>query len=129
EFETFKKEGCVNNMEINFTAKDGMAIPILLNSKAVYDKDGKFSHSISTIYNFTARKKLDNELVLARREAENARILKQLFMTNMSHEIRTPLNAILGFANLLGGTKIPSELKEYTQAIQVSGSNLLSIVN
>jgi PAS domain S-box-containing protein len=129
EFETFKKEGCVRNMEFNFTAKDGMAIPILLNSKAVYDKDGQFLHSISTIYNFTERKKLENELVLARREAENARILKQLFMTNMSHEIRTPLNAILGFSNLLGGTKIPSELKEYTQAIQVSGSNLLSIVN
>lgn len=95
----------------------------------MYDCDGNFTHSISTVYNFTERKKLEVELVAARQEAENAKRLKQLFMANMSHEIRTPLNAILGFSNLLVSARIDPELKEYVQSIQISSINLLSIVN
>ena len=128
-FNNLKVQGSVKNIELNLMTKSNEVVPVLFNSKAIYDATGNFSHSISTVYNFTERKKLEDDLIAARQEAENANRLKQLFMANMSHEIRTPLNAIIGFGNLLGRSEQPPNLREYIQSIQISGNNLLAIVN
>ena len=127
--EQFVREGYLENVEMNLMTKSGEVIPCLFNAKAVYHADGSFSHSISTIYNFSERKKLENQLVAAREEAEHANHMKQLFMANMSHEIRTPLNAIIGFSNLLARAELPSHQHEYVEHIQTSGKSLLGIVN
>jgi PAS domain S-box-containing protein len=127
--EDFKKQGEVNNVEYTMISKDRQHIPALITSKILLDEAGNFERSITMVYNFTDRKKLEDDLIAAREEAENARRLKQLFMANMSHEIRTPLNAIIGFANLLSRASLAKNLKEYVQSIQISGTNLLAIVN
>ncbi len=41
------------------------------------------------------------ELEAARRQAEDATRMKDLFLATMSHELRTPLNAIIGFLHLM----------------------------
>ncbi len=43
----------------------------------------------------------EQELVRARKHAENAYRAKSEFLANMSHEIRTPMNGVLGFVDLL----------------------------
>lgn len=40
-------------------------------------------------------------LDLARREAEEATRMKDMFLATMSHELRTPLNAMIGFLHLM----------------------------
>lgn len=127
--EIFIRDGYVTNLELNLITRTGERIPALFNSKAIYHADGSFSHSISTVYNFSERKELEKQLISARQEAEHANHMKQLFMANMSHEIRTPLNAIIGFTNLLARAELPVALLEYVENIQVSGANLLGIVN
>ena len=54
---------------------------------------------------------------------------KDLFLANMSHEIRTPLNGIVGFTQLLRGTSLDDDQKEFINVIENSSDNLLSIVN
>ena len=75
------------------------------------------------------REKLEKELIITQKKAEDAAIIKEQFMANMSHEIRTPLNAIIGFNHRLNKTKLDDEQKEYANAVQSSGENLLAIVN
>ncbi len=75
------------------------------------------------------RQKLEQELVIAQKKAQDAAIVKEQFMANMSHEIRTPMNAIIGFNNRLMKTNLTAEQKDFVFAVQSSGENLLTIVN
>ena len=45
-------------------------------------------------------KRMNTEMDAARKEAEQANMAKQDFLSSMSHDIRTPMNAIIGFTNL-----------------------------
>lgn len=75
------------------------------------------------------RQTLEKELIITKKKAEDAAVIKEQFMANMSHEIRTPMNAIIGFNNRLSKTPLNPEQKEYVSAVQSSGENLLTIVN
>ncbi|MEO9004949.1 MAG: response regulator [Ginsengibacter sp.] len=63
-----------------------------------------------------------------KKERESAEV-KEKFLANMSHEIRTPMNAIIGFTYLLQRKELDEESKEYVDAMQKSGENLLAIIN
>lgn len=75
------------------------------------------------------RERLEQKLIIAQKNAEEAANIKQQFMANMSHEIRTPMNAIIGFNDRLSKTSLDEIQKEYVSAVKTSGENLLSIVN
>lgn len=75
------------------------------------------------------REKLEEELIIAQKKAENAAVIKEQFMANMSHEIRTPMNAIIGFNKRLIKTKLDDEQREYVSNVQSAGENLLAIIN
>lgn len=74
--------------------------------------------------------KLNEELIISRRQAEESEKMKTAFFSNMSHEIRTPMNGILGFSKLLLDPDTTEEERmEYSRIIATSGNRLLHIVN
>lgn len=75
------------------------------------------------------RTKLESELRVAKKQAEDNANTKEQFMANVSHEIRTPMNAILGFSTLLNKTRLDKDQNYYLNAIRTSSSNLLNIIN
>ena len=61
--------------------------------------------------------------------ADDANRAKSGFMAMISHEIRTPMNAVLGFADLLGETRLDATQKRYIAGIADSGTHLLALIN
>ncbi len=54
---------------------------------------------------------------------------KSAFLAKMSHEIRTPINAILGMNTMILRDSRDSNIRNYSQNIENSGKNLLSLIN
>lgn len=69
------------------------------------------------------------QLEASRQAALTAAKAKSAFLATMSHEIRTPLNGVLGMATLLEETNLTPEQKDYLRTMQVSGDQLLNIIN
>lgn len=62
-------------------------------------------------------------------EARRANAAKSRFLATMSHELRSPLNGIIGMSELLRGTRMGAEQREYAEVIQASAQTLLLLVD
>jgi signal transduction histidine kinase len=82
------------------------------------------------LYFIRSRAKVLKEREHTLKKAEDVNRAKDSFLANMSHELRTPLNAIIGFSQILMAKKdTPQNVKDIVEKIQLSGKNLLSLVN
>jgi signal transduction histidine kinase/CheY-like chemotaxis protein len=78
------------------------------------------------------RKQTQDELLGAKRAAEDASRAKSAFLANMSHELRTPLNAIIGYSEM-----VEEEIQDFgriekiddVRKIHSAGKHLLALIN
>ena len=78
------------------------------------------------------RRRVEEELRVAKIVAEEANSIKATFLANLSHELRTPLNAIIGFSEIIRdemyGVDSREKYQEYASDIHENGQHLLSLI-
>jgi signal transduction histidine kinase/CheY-like chemotaxis protein len=80
--------------------------------------------------------RMNRMLILARKEAEEARMLKVQFANAVSHELRSPLNMIIGFSDMMvnspevyGAQPWPPRLMNHILQIYQSSQHLSQLVD
>ncbi len=106
---------------------DGMYL--LLTASLIYDAADQVAGAIESVRDITERKVMEDELVEAKRIADDANKAKSDFLANMSHEIRTPMNAVIGMTHLALKTSLTTKQQDYLNKIQSSANSLLGIIN
>ena len=116
-------------VEILNYRQDGSEFWVELNIVPVANEHGWYTHWVSVQRDVTERKAVEQELKLARDEAQRANRAKSEFLSRMSHELRTPLNAILGFGQLLEMSNPTSFQQESITHVLRGGRHLLGLIN
>jgi signal transduction histidine kinase/CheY-like chemotaxis protein len=119
------------SQEISYTllTKNRERIDVFVNSKQHNNEEGEQLFTEIFIFNFPERKKYEQELLKAKKMAEEMSDAKTRFISKVSHEIRTPINAITGVSDLLMSNAVNSEQVELLKTLQFSSNNLLELIN
>lgn len=129
--ETNANDG-VQDIESLVYRKDGENIWVMETLRPI-EEDGRIIGYEGTMSDITRRKKMEQDLIEAKRSSDIASQAKSEFLANMSHELRTPLNSIIGFSEILKdeifGEMGRPEYKEYSQDIHMAGTHLLQVIN
>ncbi|MEO8126687.1 MAG: PAS domain S-box protein [Bryobacteraceae bacterium] len=136
---------CVTPIQVELLnyRKDGTSFWNEMDVVPVADANGAFTHCVALQRDVTERKRIANDIQRYARElkeknqallsavaaARESTELKSRFLANMSHEIRTPMNGIVGMIALLLTTRLTTEQHEYAEAVQLSASSLLVLIN
>ena len=113
---------------IGIEAKGGL-IPLYITIGNV----GTSDNYCVILRDMTPWKKTREELVEAKKQAEESNEQKTEFLARISHEIRTPLNAIIGFSDVMieerFGPIDNERYREYLRDINRSGIHVLDLIN
>ena len=112
-----------------YRRKDGSIIDVELKTVLLRDDAGNPTGMWAIIRDITARKLAEEELRQAKVAADAANTAKSQFLANMSHEIRTPMNGVIGLIELLLGTELSREQREYAELVKLSGKNLVELIS
>jgi two-component system CheB/CheR fusion protein len=125
-----KETGIPYELELMTVRKDGSNGYMWAHGEAVKNNEGKIVGLWGAAQDRSDQKKIELELIKAKKQAESANIHKNYFLANMSHEIRTPMNGVLGFTSLLLEEDPPLETRrKYLQIINRNSEQLLHLID
>jgi PAS domain S-box-containing protein len=125
--QSLAEDGSILDAEIQMVRHDGDVFWVLASFIELEYK-GEPAR-LGCIYDIDRLKQAEDQLRVAKEEAESATEAKSDFVAMVSHEVRTPMNGILGMGRLLLDTTLLPEQRDFAQNVVSSGETLLTILN
>ena len=110
-FPLLKLKSEVEEIYLSLRSKTGADTPVLVNAKRRASGGEEFFNDC-VFMPMRQRNQYEDEILRAKKEAEEAARAKDEFLSVVSHELRTPLNGILGWAQILQTRKPNPETTE-----------------
>jgi PAS domain S-box-containing protein len=126
-FPMLKVQHSVEEIYLALRAKDGRDVPMLLNGRRS-ERDGVFV-SDCVCMRMIQRHEYEEQLLEARKLAEESNAAKAKFLSMMSHDLRTPLTTIDGHAQLLSLESLTPEQRESVHAIRDACRLQMMLIN
>jgi PAS domain S-box-containing protein len=126
------KEGKEWRGEFHNKKKNGEFYWEFASISPLRDLNGTITHFLAIKEDITDRKKIEEELRLAKNHAEVVNRLKSQILASISHELRTPMNSILGISKLLinkSSDNLNEKQIKGLSMINESGEKLLSYID
>jgi PAS domain S-box-containing protein len=98
----------------------------------ILNEKGLVTNFIALKEDITERKRMLEELIVAKEKAEQSDKLKTEFLEQMSHEIRTPMNSIICFTDLLKDDyfeQLTQEFSDILNSISTAGRRIIRTVD
>jgi PAS domain S-box-containing protein len=127
-----KSKGPVRNVELELFTRSGETRVVTWSNIHRFNESGQLVETIGFGTDITEQKKVEQNLKLAAKKAEESNRLKSDFLSVISHELRTPLTVMLGNTPLLTqGHELPdqNEIASIALDIENSGKHLLSLID
>ncbi len=118
----------VHALDYRMVHRDGHVLWMHDVARYQYEADGAWT-SAGAVIDVTEQKSVEDDLRLAKDEAERANRAKSEFLSSMSHELRTPLNAILGFGQLLERSALSPDDRDSVGQVLRGGRTLLAMID
>lgn len=123
------REGISTIIEEQITTPQGEQKVFLSQKQPIRDSNNVIIGLLGFSVDITERKKMEEELRLAKELAEAANQAKTEFLENMRHDIRTPLTGIVGFSDILSIEFDDPRIREYTDNLVASSHALLDFMD
>ncbi|MBF0330761.1 MAG: PAS domain S-box protein [Candidatus Omnitrophica bacterium] len=124
-----RQKGSLSGIMTQVVKKDGTILDVDASISIVRDTQGNISGSIGILRDISKQRRVQEMLIKAKMEAEEANSSKSLFLAKMSHELRTPMNAIIGMIDLTLDTGLSDEQRENLKVAKDAAGNLLRLIN
>lgn len=99
------------------------------NIQKIYNHNGEHVQTHAILRDVTERKNSEEQLLIAKKNAEEASLAKERFLSTMTHEIRTPLNAVIGMSKILLDESPRKSQLDLLTTLHYSAENLLTLIN
>ncbi|MEE9571774.1 MAG: PAS domain-containing sensor histidine kinase, partial [Candidatus Neomarinimicrobiota bacterium] len=102
----FKIDSWITNEDVNYIARNGEKIPVLLSLSCIKDSSGKIEEIIIAAQDIEERIKAEKVLKSSERkyrklsiELNESNLMKKLLLDIITHDLRNPIGTIKGFAD------------------------------
>ena len=115
--------------EVPMEFPNGGKLILSVSKVPLFDDKSNIIGILGIYIDITNLKQKEKDLKISKQKADMANQAKSKFIANMSHDIRTPLTGIVGLSNILFDSVVEDEAKEYAKMLNLSGEQLLSLLN
>lgn len=123
-----RMDGISDSYEMKYITPNGENRWWYISGAPNYNDKNELIGSIGIHLDITEQKRMEEELIRQREDAEKSKRAKEIFFANMSHEIRTPMNAIVGMSEQMAKTKLDEKQKVFLSTINSSANHLTVII-
>lgn len=124
-------QGFVREIAFDLIRADRSRVSVLVNAAECRAGDADSPAAIYrlTVFDATARRQYERELLAARQKAEEAAQGRNELIEMVSHDLRAPLSALITAAAMLEKTELSPQQAQYVHVVQSSGTQAITLLN